>query len=178
VGRSLANRPRRDGSGGAPAEPSSRRDAQRQGLEDLRHAVQVFTAAERRLRGRYQRHGESLSYGHLRALFVLMAEQEATAGRLAREAELNPASVTAMVDQLEAQGLVERRRDVHDRRVCWISLTEQGRSEVAGKEARWRQRLADAFADTTDKDLEAASRVLERLAAVFEMQEVDGPEPA
>jgi DNA-binding MarR family transcriptional regulator len=141
------------------------------GIERLRHSVHVFSAAERRLRSRYQRSSESLSHGHLRALFVLMAEREATAGRLAREAELNPASVTAMVDQLEARGLVQRRRDTHDRRVCWISLTDEGRSEVAEKEAGWSQRLAEVFTDTSDEDLETASRVIERLAAMFDAQE-------
>jgi DNA-binding MarR family transcriptional regulator len=159
---------------GSPSEGGDRHP----GLDRLRHAVHVFTAAERRLRGRYQRRGESLSHGHLRALFVLIAEDEVTAGRLARDAELNPASVTAMVDQLEAQGLVQRRRDDQDRRVCWISLTEQGRSEVAEKETRWRQRLAEAFADVPDHDLETASRVLERLALVFDMQEQEAePRP-
>jgi len=159
---------------GSPPEGGERNP----GLDQLRHAVHVFSAAERRLRGRYQRRGESLSHGHLRALFVLIAEDEVTAGRLARDAELNPASVTAMVDQLEAQGLVQRRRDDHDRRVCWISLTEQGRSEVAEKETRWRQRLAEAFADMPDHDLETASRVLERLALVFDMQEQEAaPQP-
>ena len=137
--------------------------------------MHVFNAAERRLRSRYQRSGESLSHGHLRALFVLTAEHEATAGRLAREAELNPASVTAMVDQLEARGLVQRRRDGQDRRVCWISLTDRGRSEVAEKEARWIRRLTEAFADTSDEDLETASRVLERLAEMFDLQQNEEP---
>jgi DNA-binding MarR family transcriptional regulator len=147
---------------------------QRPGIERLRHAVHVFIASERRLRGRYQRSGESpLSHAHLRALYILTTEHEVTAGRLAREAELNSASVTAMVDQLESRGLVQRRRDRHDRRAIWISLTDQGRSEVAAQEARWRRRLADAFAGTPDADLEAASRVLERLAAVFETQPVE-----
>ncbi len=156
--------------------PASPQGDRRPGIEQLRRAVQLFTAAERRLRGWSQRTGESLSYGHLRALFVLMAEREATAGRLAREAELNPASVTAMVDQLEARGLVQRRRDDQDRRVCRVSLTDEGRSEVAEKEARWSRRLAEAFADTSDRDLEAASRVLERLAEVFETHEVTKPD--
>jgi MarR family transcriptional regulator, organic hydroperoxide resistance regulator len=158
----------------APGEHRSEPGAeQRQGIEQLRRAVQLFNAAERRLRGRHQRTGGSLSYGHLRALFVLTAEDEVTAGRLAREAELNPASVTAMVDQLEGRGLVTRRRDEHDRRVCWISLTDEGRSEVAETEARWSRRLAEAFADMPDEDLDTASRVIERLAAVFEVREGD-----
>jgi DNA-binding MarR family transcriptional regulator len=169
VGTSLAGK--RHGQGFGDRTASVRDGEARPGLERLRHAVHVFTAAERRLRSRYQRRGESMSPGHLRALFVLTSERRATVGRLAREAELNPASATAMVDQLEAQGLVQRERDVRDRRVCWISLTDQGRSKVADKEARWSQLLAEAFADITDDDLEAASRVLERLAAVFEIQE-------
>ncbi len=160
----------------SPRRSPSDGDA-RPGLERLRHAVHVFSAAERRLRGRYQRRGESLSHGHLRALFVLIAEEEVTAGRLARDAELNPASVTAMVDQLEAQGLVQRRRDDQDRRVCWISLTDQGRAEVAEKEARWSQRLAEAFADMPDQELDTASLALERLASVFEMYEVEETDP-
>ena len=168
----------RAGGPDAQAPPVGPSGEARQGIEDLRQAVQVFSAAERRLRSRDQRGRESLSHGHLRALFVLTAEHEATAGRLAREAELNPASVTAMVDQLEARGLVERRRDDHDRRVCWISLTDAGRLEVAEKEARWSRRLAEAFADTPDTDLETASRVLERLAAVFESVQVEEPAPA
>jgi DNA-binding MarR family transcriptional regulator len=145
---------------------------ERLSLERLRQAIYVFFAAERRLRGRYQRRGESLSLGHLRALFVLMAEHEATAGRLAREAELNPASVTAMIDHLEEQDLVSRRRDGDDRRVCWVALTDKGRAQVAEKEARWRRLLAEAFADMPDRELETATRVLERLAAVFETQEM------
>jgi DNA-binding MarR family transcriptional regulator len=164
------------GNGGSPGGPRLATELppdQRHGIEHLRHAVHVFIAAERRLRGRYQRGGEALSHAHLRALFVLTTEQEVTAGRLAREAELNSASVTAMVDQLEARGLVQRRRDGQDRRTCWISLTDEGRFEVAEQEARWRRQLAEAFADTTDQDLEAASRVLERLAAVFETQPVE-----
>jgi MarR family transcriptional regulator, organic hydroperoxide resistance regulator len=147
--------------------------AQRAGIERLRHAVHVFIASERRLRGRYQRSGESLSHAHLRALFVLTTEPEVTAGRLAREAELNSASVTAMVDQLEARGLVQRRRDGQDRRAIWISLTDLGRSEVAEQEARWRRQLAEAFAGTSDAELEAAGRVLERLAAVFDTQPIE-----
>jgi DNA-binding MarR family transcriptional regulator len=153
----------------------TRVDPGRPHLERLRHAVQVFNAAERRLRARSQRGGDTLPPGHLRALFALMAEHEATAGRLARDAELNPASVTAMVDQLEAQGLVQRRRDADDRRVCRISLTETGRAAVAEKEARWSRRLAEAFADVPDRDLDAARRVLERLAAVFDTYEVEAP---
>lgn len=150
------------------AAPTAPRDLGRPGVERLQQAVHAFNAAGRRLRGRDRRSGESLSYGHLRALFVLTAEEEVTAGRLAREAELNPASVTAMVDHLEEEGLVERRRDDHDRRLCLISLTDQGRAEVAAKQEAWSERLAMALSDFRDRDLETAAAVLERLVSVFD----------
>jgi DNA-binding MarR family transcriptional regulator len=135
----------------------------------LRSAVGRLFAAERRLRGRDQHRGSGpLSHSHLRALFVLMKEDEATAGTLAKAAELNPASVTAMIDQLEGHGLVRRRRDDHDRRQCWVSLTEAGRAQVEEKEQHWRAKLADALSDISDDEVVVASKVLDRLATVME----------
>jgi DNA-binding MarR family transcriptional regulator len=135
----------------------------------LRKAVGRLLAADRRRRGReQQRRTGTLSHAHLRALFVLTQQKEATAGTLAREADLNPASVTAMIDHLEERGLVERRRDTEDRRVCWISLTDSGHREVEEQERYWRARMAETFADITPKEIAAAVKVLERLATVMD----------
>jgi DNA-binding MarR family transcriptional regulator len=147
-------------------------------VDALGHALHLLFAADRRLRARYRTHAEALSHGHLRALYVLMTEQEVTAGRLAKEADLNPASVTAMVDQLEAQGLVQRRRDAQDRRVCLVSLTDEGRAAVGPKHERWTRHLADALGDLSNREIEVGARVLGRLAEAFESFEVEEVEPA
>lgn len=112
----------------------SEAEARESALEELRNSAARLLAAERRLRGADQRRGGGLTHAHVRTLFVLLQEKEATAGTLARVAELNPASVTAMIDQLEGLGLVQRRRDVRDRRLCWVSLTEAGQAQVAEKQ--------------------------------------------
>ena len=98
---------------------------------------------------------------------MLVREQEAPAGKLAREAGLKPNSITAMLEQLERSGLVHRRQDEDDRRVWWISLTDAGRAELEALQEEWDRRFDEAFADVSDRDLAAASRVLERLAHVF-----------
>ena len=135
----------------------------------LRFSVGRVLAADRRLRGRDQQRGTgTLGHSHLRALFVLTRENEATAGALARAAELNPASMTAMIDHLEAGGLVRRRRDEQDRRQTWISLTDAGREQVAAKERLWRSKMANGFSDITPDELAAASKVLDRIATVME----------
>jgi MarR family transcriptional regulator, organic hydroperoxide resistance regulator len=144
--------------------------------DSIRAAVGRLLAADRRQRSRdQQRPSGTLSSSHLRALFVLVNEREATAGALAKGADLNPASVTAMIDQLEASGLVERRRDTHDRRSVLISLTDAGRSQVAEKERHWRARAAEVFADVTAEEFAAATKVIERIAATMESLDENHP---
>ncbi|HVX22137.1 MAG TPA: MarR family transcriptional regulator [Acidimicrobiales bacterium] len=136
--------------------------------DELRRSIGRLLAADRRLRGREQhRRGGTLSHSHLRALFGL-TQQEATAGTLAKVAELNPASVTAMIDQLEGRGLVQRRRDAQDRRQCWISLTDAGRREVEEQERYWRNQMAETLGDISPREIAAATKVLQRIATVME----------
>jgi len=149
------------GTGGAGYDTGSH-DALRQSLARL-------LAADRRLRSREQ-HGrtDGLTHNQLRALFILTREHEATVGALAKAAELNPASVTAMIDQLEARELVQRRRDTQDRRQCWISLTEAGRQQVEATERYWQARIARTFADITAEEVRVATKVVGRIADVME----------
>ena len=94
--------------------------------EALRVALGHLLGAERRLRSRdHQRTGE-LTYGQIRALAALGRDHEMTAGNLAKSADLNPATITAMLDQLEAANIVQRQRGTADRRVCNVSLTPDG----------------------------------------------------
>lgn len=137
-------------------------------LEEVRNSAGRLLAAERRVRGADQRRGGGLTHAHVRALFVLLREQEATAGTLARVAELNPASVTAMIDHLEGLGLVQRRRDGRDRRVCWVSLTEAGKAQVAEKQQVWHAVVAEAFEGMSDRELNVVARGLSRLADALE----------
>jgi MarR family transcriptional regulator for hemolysin len=149
---------------GKPAEGGEGGD----GLEDLRASLTRLLGADRRLKGRRTRSSDTLAHTHLRAMWLLFQEGEATAGTLARVTDLNPASVTAMIDQLEARGLLERRRHDGDRRVCLVTLTQIGREQVSTEERAWVDRLSAALADVPAEDVRAATRVLERLTAVLE----------
>jgi DNA-binding MarR family transcriptional regulator len=149
-------------------------------IDAVRQAMNRLLAAERRLRGRDLKHGSALTHAHFRALFTLTDQPEITAGALARAAELNPASVTAMVDQLEARGLVVRRRDGRDRRVCWISLTPDGQRQVNETRQKWHAMLREGFAEFADQDLITAVRVIHRMADLAEGlgQPDESPAPA
>jgi DNA-binding MarR family transcriptional regulator len=145
-------------------------------IDAVRQAMNRLLGADRRLRGRDLRQGNALTHAHFRALFTLTEQPALTAGALARAAELNPASVTAMVDQLEARGLVARRRDDQDRRVCWISLTPDGHREVNELRHTWHAMLRHGFADISDDDILTAVLVIHRIADL--MERVVQPEEA
>ena len=92
-----------------------------------------------------------------------------TAGELAKSADLNPASVTAMLDQLEANGIVERkRRDATDRRVCMVSLTGKGRGIVDEKRAAWQTLWEERLGHLSESELQAALRVLKTMTDIID----------
>lgn len=49
-----------------------------------------------------------------------------TVSKLARRMYLNSSTVVRIIDGLEAKGLVERVRSLNDRRIVYVSLTDQG----------------------------------------------------
>jgi len=89
------------------------------------------------------------------ALNVLDAEGEITQHRLCACTGIDPSSMVATLDELEAKGLVERRRHPNDRRAHALHLTEAGRQRLA----RGRQ-LARSAQDQLLAPLSGAEREL------------------
>lgn len=156
------------------AEPAAERRNERSAaeprtdVEELRRALSQVLGAERRLRGRdHSRTGE-LTVGQLRTIAALGREREMTAGQLAKSSDLNPATVTAMLDQLEAVHIVQRHRSTEDRRVCNVSLTSEGWQLLERQLAKWRALWDERFSDFSDAELAAATRAIKRIAELFD----------
>lgn len=139
-------------------------------IEDLRRSVGELLGAERRLRGRDRRGPHGLTFSEVRALITLGTEQEGpvTAGALAKAADLNPASITALLDSLEERGIAQRRRDENDRRCVVVTLTDEGREVLAEATAKWQAKLDAALTDVPEADVAVAAGVLRRLAGLFD----------
>jgi DNA-binding MarR family transcriptional regulator len=150
------------------AEPSLK-------LDELRHTLSQMFGAERRLRGREHSRPGELTYAQLRSIAALGREREMTAGQLAKSADLNPASVTAMLDHLEAANIVQRHRSTEDRRVCNVSLTDEGwqllERKLNGWQALWESRLSQY----TDTEIEAATRVMQEITDILDSLAAGAP---
>jgi DNA-binding MarR family transcriptional regulator len=136
-------------------------------LEHLGRSFKGAMAAVRRLRGRETHRPGDLSFAQYSLLFGLGEGGELSVRELALTADLAPATVTQMLDGLEATGLVERARSQRDRRIVLISLTERGAELVAARRARFEPLWRGALAEFDEDELLTAAAVLDRLRELF-----------
>ena len=143
-------------------------DARSAALDDVQQGLRRLLSAERRLRGRDQhREAAALSPLHMRALFA-SGEDETTAGEIAKAAQISPAAATGMLDDLEAHGIVVRRRSETDRRCVLVALTDRGRDVLHDARRRWRGRWDGALRDVPEADLHAAARVMHAIGDLLD----------
>ena len=91
---------------------------------------------------------------------------------LAEMLEMQPITVTRMIDRLEQQGLVERRADPADRRARRLYLTGEGRALVDGRD-ELRHEIAEHLLAGVDDA--ALATTLETLAVVRERARLADP---
>ena len=145
-------------------------DRRAEALTALREELGSLLGAERRLRGRDQHRkvDDRLTVAQVRAIFALDTREAATAGEIAEAAQLSPASVTAMLDDLERDGIVTRVRSDSDRRRVLVTLTDDGRTLLRKRRRSWLRRWARAMDEVPDRDLEAAAKVMRRIGGLLD----------
>ncbi len=145
-------------------------DRRTEALAAVREEFGCLMGAERRLRGRdqHRKTDDGLTIAQVRALFALDQNEAATAGEIAESARLSPASVTAMLDELERDGIVTRVRSDTDRRRVLVLLTDEGRAVLKKRRRLWLKRWDAALADVPERDLEAAADVLRRITGLLD----------
>jgi DNA-binding MarR family transcriptional regulator len=98
-----------------------------------------------------------------KVLFKLSLRPELRQAELAEMLEIEPITLTRIIDRLEEAGLVERMRDPTDRRAWRLHITEQAQPLIAKLRGVADELFAEAFAGIERKDLENAREVLARI---------------
>ena len=134
-------------------------------------ADQLHSAAIHLLRKLRREDAESgLNAPRLSALSVIVFAGPVTLGDLAAAEQVRPPTMTRIVDALEQQGLVTRRRNAQDGRSTFIAATAAGRRLlIAGRERRVRtlaRRIAGLSVDER-RTLKAAAQILDRIIAAM-----------
>ncbi len=117
-----------------------------------------------------------VTFARLKLLNVLLHAGPQIMSGLRDALGITARSVTALVDALEAEGLVRRVAHPRDRRATIIELTEAGRSAVAEQFEAHVQRAESLFGVLGENDQRTLLRLLRTLSD--ELGEVGGCSPA
>jgi DNA-binding MarR family transcriptional regulator len=106
-------------------------------------------------------------------LQIVAREGKVLPSAVARSARLTQATVTSLVDKLERNNLVDRRRDTEDRRRIWIEVTDAGRKALAESPDLLQDRFQAAFRQLADWEQAMINAVLERVSAMLDAATLD-----
>ena len=117
-----------------------------------------------------ERAASGISPARLSALSVLVFGGDRTVGELASAEQVRSPTMSRLVGEMEAQGLVERRRSSADARAMVVRATAKGRRTLQAARRRRVARLAEWLERLEPHHL----ALLERAAALIEEVARDG----
>jgi len=113
--------------------------------------------------------------GQPHVLRALWEQEGMTHGELAAQLQVQPATITKMIQRMEKAGFVARRPDPKDQRVSRVYLTEAGRMVQGEVERVWRTLEDETFAGFTFEERILLRRfflqIRENLARVSEAKQ-------
>jgi DNA-binding MarR family transcriptional regulator len=119
--------------------------------------------------------GVDFSISQLKALSAFREDRMYTMGELSRNASVTMPTMTEMIDNLEKNSIVQRLRDVHDRRVVKVCLTEKGKEMRKNFMDRRRSELKNIFGKLSREDRQELMNAMEKAFNVLKKITVDHP---
>lgn len=114
-----------------------------------------------------------LTTPQLIVLEIVAAAGRATPKDIAAKAGVGQATATALVDKLEARGLVMRTRGERDRRLVWVSATPTGHEVLEAAPDPLQRTFAREFAGLKDWEQAMVVAALERVGEMLNAGAID-----
>lgn len=118
-------------------------------------------------------HAVGLTPAQLRVLQIVDERDSVTPKALSTQMGVSQATVSALVDKLVAQGLVERVPSNQDRRQINVTVTVDGRARMERAPDALQQRYARAFLGLAEWEQAQLVATLERVADMLDAQGLD-----
>lgn len=114
-----------------------------------------------------------LTAPQLVVLQSIRKEGKAKPSQIARDVLLSQATITSIVDRLEKAGFVERLRDVGDRRVVSVVLTQTGEQKLREAPELLQDGFLREFRKLEDWERSQLISSVQRLATMMDAEELD-----
>ena len=137
---------------------------------DLRRIMRAMDVYSRQLAGS---HG--LTGPQMLCLREITTRGSLTTGALARAVALSPATLTGILDRLEARGLVSRERRPEDKRRVLVSLTALGKQMSQELPSPMQERFGSRLTDLSIDEQTAIRMALGNVAKMMETDGADAP---
>lgn len=154
------------------ATAMSRQDTStRYGLRVLQALRQIIRAVDLHSRQLLRQH--KITGPQLVSLLTIAKYEPVTANVIAGHIHLSPSTVIGILDRLESKGLIRRDRDLKDRRLIQVTLTEAGKVLAINGPSPLQDTLAEAMGKLPEPELVVIAQSLERIVGLMQMQYVD-----
>ena len=92
---------------------------------------------------------------------------------LSKEVSLSQATITGILDRLEDQDLIQRDRDLKDRRRVNLKLTDHGMKIASSVPVPLQDRFADSLAKLPEENRAIIDTVLKQVVGMMEAKELE-----
>ncbi|MFW5885771.1 MAG: MarR family winged helix-turn-helix transcriptional regulator [Halanaerobium sp.] len=111
----------------------------------------------------------NLTLGRFHVLRVIIESQPVSMGQIHEELHMANSTVTVIVDYLHEAGLVKRKRDIEDRRVVLLEITDKGREIMESLLKKRQDFMKKALIDMDDSAEELAELLAKLLNKIEEI---------
>ncbi len=108
-------------------------------------------------------------------LHTIIASGPMTATAISREIHVSPSTVIGILDRLEEKGYIRRERGREDRRIVFVSATQEGVALAQSAPSPLQTTLADALNDLPELEQATMTLALERIVDLMERREPGVP---
>lgn len=93
--------------------------------------------------------------------------------QIAENINLSPATVTSILDRLEARGLVNRVRSTEDKRKVAISLTDSGQASLEAAPLPFQEHFTNRFRQLEEWEQSQMVATMQRIASMMDATDID-----
>jgi MarR family transcriptional regulator, organic hydroperoxide resistance regulator len=136
-------------------------------IDNLRRVFQILNEQSKKVEKE-----TGLTGPQLWAIKTINERSPINVSDLANKLYLHPTTVIGIIDRLEKQNLVKRRRSKDDRRVVWIELTAKGNDLVKSAPEVAQGLLVSGLEDISANNLIEIDRSMRHLVKIFGAQEI------
>ncbi len=139
-------------------------------LQSLRRIIRATDIHSRKLASQYKVTGPQLV-----CLATLAEEEPLTVTSLSKKVFLSKSTVVGIIDRLEQKGMVQRKRDAHDRRHVYITSTAEGKALLEKAPRPLESSVSDSLENLSDLEQLTIAYSLERIVEILEAKDIQAP---